>query len=201
MRSLSVAFIVGAIVLVGMSLGQLGKATGQPPLAGSAARPLFAEQPDGWSRTELFQGPADSPMGRLNQEEARAERETASLLDKYSKATDDAQRSKLKTQLSTALEKQFDLQQKRREMELKQVEERLARLRTLMQKRSDAKQTIIEKRLDQLVREAEGLGWTAPPGMRGSVNIFGGTGGFRYGNGGGGFGRSPEFAPDKLQKR
>jgi hypothetical protein len=34
-----------------------------------------------------------------------------------------------------------------------------------MKKRGDARQDIVKNRLDQLIREADGLGWTAPPGI------------------------------------
>jgi len=47
-------------------------------------------------------------------------------------------------------------------------------VRELMRKRTDAKQTIVEKHLDQLIREAEGLGWTAPPGTFPRSNTLGG---------------------------
>jgi hypothetical protein len=39
-------------------------------------------------------------------------------------------------------------------------------VRELMTKRSQERKVIIDKRLDQLVREAEGLGWAPPPGPR-----------------------------------
>jgi hypothetical protein len=48
-------------------------------------------------------------------------------------------------------------------------------LREIMRKRSESRQTIIDKRLDQLLREADGLGWTLPPGTTAPRN------GFNYG--------------------
>ena len=63
------------------------------------------------------------------------------------------------------MEKEFDLQQKRRDLDLVRVEARLKKVRDLMKKRSEARQSIIDKRLDQLIREAEGLGWTPPAGI------------------------------------
>ncbi len=108
---------------------------------------------------------ADAEMDKLVQEEAAAEREVAKLIESYTHAEGDTERSKIKSKLESALEKEFDLQQKRRDLELTRVEARLKKVRELMKKRSEARQSIIDKRLDQLLREADGLGWTPPPGI------------------------------------
>jgi hypothetical protein len=42
-----------------------------------------------------------------------------------------------------------------------------------MKKRDEERKTIIDKRLDQIVREAEGLGWSPPPGPRGTSSSAG----------------------------
>jgi hypothetical protein len=108
---------------------------------------------------------ADPEMNKLHNEETNAERLVTKLVDQYVRAEGDAQRAKIKTDLSAALAKSFDLQQQRRSLELTHVEARLKKVREVMQKRSDARQTIIDKRLDQVLREAYGLGWTSPPGL------------------------------------
>jgi hypothetical protein len=109
--------------------------------------------------------PADPEVTKLRSDETTAERDVARLVTEYSRAQGEAARSKIKSSLATALEKEFDLQQKRRDMEVTAVEARIKKVRELMQKRSDARQSIIEKRADQLIREADGLGWTAPSGI------------------------------------
>ena len=109
---------------------------------------------------------------RLLNDEANANREVAKLMNDYSKADGDAQRAKVKLSLTAALEKEFDLQQKRRELELTALEARLKTVRELMQRRSSERQTIVEKRADQLLREADGLGWTPPPGIKGQQAIY-----------------------------
>ena len=57
----------------------------------------------------------------------------------------------------------------------------MKKLRDVMKKRSDARATIIDKRLDQLLNEASGLGWSTPrgsgvsgisPSYSGSTNIL-----------------------------
>ena len=84
---------------------------------------------------------------------------------KQKQTEEDAERTKIKAKLSEALNKQFEQQQKRRELELARAEAQLKKVRELMKKRGEERKTIVEKRLDQLVREADGLGWTAPPAV------------------------------------
>jgi hypothetical protein len=122
------------------------------------------------------QGGQDKELNTRFQEEAKAEQEVANLMAQYSHTEDDAERAKIKPKLAAALGKQFEAQQQRRAVELKRLEAQLKKLRDLMEKRSEQKQTIIDKRLDQIVREAEGLGWSPPPsGARwfGSTNGYG----------------------------
>jgi hypothetical protein len=132
--------------------------------------PLAVEQ--GADNILMYQDPnarrGDPEMGRLMNEESKLEREVGKLVQDYSRTEDEGQRSKIRTKLSTILQSQFDLQQKRRDLEVTRIETQLKKLRELMQKRTAARQSIVEKRLDQLLREADGLGWTPPagPGIR-----------------------------------
>jgi len=105
-------------------------------------------------------------------EEGNLERETANLVEEYSRTEDEAQRGKTRAKLAETLQKQFDLQQKRRDLEVARIEAQLKKLRDIMRKRGESRQTIIDKRLDQLLREAEGLGWTPPHGTPGPQNVL-----------------------------
>jgi hypothetical protein len=91
-----------------------------------------------------------------------AEGEAQGLLAKYTKSTDEKARAEARATLTKVLERQFDLRQKAAESEVAQLEAQVQRLRDLIQKRQQARQEIVQKRLDQLLREAEGLGWPAP---------------------------------------
>jgi hypothetical protein len=90
----------------------------------------------------------------------QCEREAALLTAEYGRTTDEKERSKVKESLAKALEKEFDLHQKARSQEIEQIEARVKRLRNLMDKRNQARKTIVNARLDQLIRDSEGLGWT-----------------------------------------
>ena len=104
----------------------------------------------------------DKAQRQLIQADFELSRKSKELATQYGAAKEEAKKSQLRSQLRDTLEKQFQLQQQRRQEELLKIEERLKTLRELMQKRNDARQAIIDRRLDQLLRDAEGLGWNAP---------------------------------------
>jgi hypothetical protein len=81
------------------------------------------------------------------------------LAHKLRDAKGEADKDKLKTKLTETLEKQFDLRQKRHTTEIENLEAQVKKLKELVQKRQESRRDIITKRLDQLQREAEGLGW------------------------------------------
>jgi len=117
-------------------------------------------------------GGQDSVMDKLLGDESKLEREVANLRRDYARIENDGERATIKAKLATLLSKQFDVQQNRRDLELTRLETQVKKLRELMKKRTEAKQTIVERHLDQLIREAEGLGWTAPPGFLPKTNLL-----------------------------
>ena len=57
------------------------------------------------------------------------------------------------------LETLFDRRQQRYNEEVAQLEAKVRSLKSLIEKRQQSRNEIIETRLQQLMREAEGLGW------------------------------------------
>ena len=45
-----------------------------------------------------------------------------------------------------------------------ELEKQVAKLKAVLKRRKDVKENIVERRLEQLVQEADGLGWNAPGG-------------------------------------
>jgi hypothetical protein len=80
------------------------------------------------------------------------------LVKQFAKAKGE-EREKIKAKLSDALEKAFDLRQKRHQEEIAALEAQVSKLKELVQKRQANRGEIVTKRFEQLVREAEGLGW------------------------------------------
>jgi hypothetical protein len=106
----------------------------------------------------------DPEIAKLNESENELAQQSHQLISDYSQTDDYQKRESLKKQLREVLAKQFDAQRQRREKELEQVEKRLARVRDQLKKRNDSRETIIDRRLESLVSDAEGLGWTPPAG-------------------------------------
>ncbi len=92
-------------------------------------------------------------------EEASLAHETDRLARQLVEAKSDTDRDKLKTRLGELLEKQFDQRQKRHERELESLETQVKKLRDLVAKRQENRREIIGRRLEQIQRESQGLGW------------------------------------------
>jgi hypothetical protein len=106
----------------------------------------------------------DPEMNELAQTEAVLANESAEIVARLAETEKAADRKQLAAELKATLAKQFDVQKKRREIELSRIEERVRKLREQIKKRDDARETIIDRRLDQLVDDADGLGWSSPTG-------------------------------------
>ena len=61
--------------------------------------------------------------------------------------------------MNELLEKQFSLRQKRHQEEIAGLEAKVKKLKELLEKRQENRREIISKRLDQILSNAEGLGW------------------------------------------
>lgn len=66
--------------------------------------------------------------------------------------------------LRKALNLQFDADMEQREKELESIRERLTEMTRLLEKRSAAKEQIVELRLQVLAQDADGLGWASAAG-------------------------------------
>lgn len=95
------------------------------------------------------------PLNRLN-----FQQQSAKLAHQYVKADKDEEKKEIRKKLADVLAKQFDTQVEKQQKELADLEKQIASLKALLKKRTDAKTTIIERRMDQLIQDAEGLGWT-----------------------------------------
>ena len=164
MKSARILVLALAILLLGLGLSVTPPNWGQEPkYKDGKATDYGPGGPNYYGKNGSW--PPDPEMHPLVQQEAVAEQEVVEMIESYKRTENDVERSKIKSKLAALLEKEFDLQQKRRDLELGRAEARLKKVRELWKKRSDARQTIIDKRLDQLLREADGLGWTPPAGV------------------------------------
>jgi hypothetical protein len=88
--------------------------------------------------------------------------ESGQLAKQYVEAKKDEEKKEVRKHLTEVLSHQFDQHIQEQQKELEDLDKQIAQLRTVLKKRLDAKSTIVERRLEQLIQEAEGLGWNAP---------------------------------------
>jgi hypothetical protein len=103
----------------------------------------------------------------------RGQSQAAQLAKQYVKATKEDEKKDIRKKLTEELAQQFDVHVKQQQKELEDLENQIAEVKAQLKKRTDNKSAIIERRFDQLVQEAEGLGWNAPSTPR---PVYGPTG-------------------------
>lgn len=101
-------------------------------------------------------------MQKNAEEDGKLEGEVRSAVGRYHGTEDAAERDKLRAQVGELLGKQFGLRQQRRTFELESLEARVKKLRDALNKRESARQTIVERRLGELLHDDDGLGWGDP---------------------------------------
>lgn len=130
--------------------------------------------PQAWQPIDPDQA---AEVQQIAQEDAKFESEVRAAVSAYHGVEDQAERDRLRAQVSDLLAKQFNLRQKRRTVELESLEARVKKLREALSKRESASQTIIERRLAELLHDDDGLGWGDPGpafgGARTGVDPFG----------------------------
>jgi hypothetical protein len=93
---------------------------------------------------------------------ANFQQESSKLAHQYVKAEKEDDKKNIRKKLADVLAKQFDAQVERQQKDLADLEKQIASLKALLKKRTDAKTTIIDRRMEQLIQDAEGLGWAVP---------------------------------------
>lgn len=91
----------------------------------------------------------DPEMYALLKQDQDLDRESHDLAMQLRRAPTD-QKDSLKTKLTEVVTKQFQARQARRELEIKRLESELTRIRDQIKKRSDAKDSIIQRRVSEL---------------------------------------------------
>jgi hypothetical protein len=145
--------------------GQAAPQTVPPPAAVVQVAP--SNVPSAYPTPRRRGGSGDASDGEssgLREQDYEFGRQAEALASQYGAAKEDGAKEKLRSQLRDVLDKQFTVHHKRREAELEKLEARVRSLRELLSKRSEQRQPIVDRRLEQLTRDAEGLGWSEPSG-------------------------------------
>jgi hypothetical protein len=126
---------------------------------------VFRSQPDVFRSQPTGNGPGffydnQNLNERLNQNlNALAGSELGTLLEQFQAADSESARDSLKSKLNELLGKQFDARQKGHEKQIADLEAQVTKLRELVKKRQTSRSEIISLRLEQMLRETQGLGW------------------------------------------
>jgi hypothetical protein len=95
-------------------------------------------------------GRGDPEMFKLQKEDMTIEQQVRELAMQYRSASKE-DREKIKTQVVELVNKQFDIRQQRRELELKRLDEALKHLRDVVDRRAKARKSLVDKRVSELV--------------------------------------------------
>lgn len=149
---------------------------GQPPAAvgfgGYPGAGFTGRLPHGWPMIDPEQA---AETQELVQKDQALEGQVQQAVAKFHAAGEEAERTKLRGDVAKLLDEQFTIRQERRTLEIKALEDRLNKLKEALKKRDDNKQTIVDRRLAELLHDDDGLGWgDSGPG-------FLGGGSFRFG--------------------
>jgi hypothetical protein len=102
---------------------------------------------------------ADPALRTLADEEAALKRRADVLIRKLEAADSDARRNEIKANLNETLSKQFDASQQRYGLRIEALEAQIKRLKDLVRKRQENRAEIISRKLDQIIRDSQGLGF------------------------------------------
>jgi hypothetical protein len=99
--------------------------------------------------------------------------ESSQLAKQFVDSKKEDEKRDIRKKLTDVLTQQFDQQIQQQQKELEDLEKEIANLRAVLKKRVDAKSAIVERRIEQLIQDAEGLGWNAPSTSGGNRALFG----------------------------
>jgi hypothetical protein len=139
--------------------GPLGPMPGRPGPRDQRGprRPIHPPVPPRWPfhNWETLER-TDPQMYKLLKEDYDLERRTRELAIQYRRASGD-QRAPIRAQLEDLVDKHFQARQARRLLELERLEEELKRLRDAIERRDEARQTLVADRVAELLGEENNL--------------------------------------------
>jgi ElaB/YqjD/DUF883 family membrane-anchored ribosome-binding protein len=132
-----------------VAAGILAAGVGAQQMATPPAPPAPGQSAGFWGRGGAFNFTWPGPK-------------SAELARKYANTKDEEARQETRKQLHDALTQEFDDNAKHQETELKELEKQIATLRKTLERRASHKSEIVDRRLEQLLQEADGMGWSSP---------------------------------------
>ncbi|MEL7498460.1 MAG: hypothetical protein AAFN77_12685 [Planctomycetota bacterium] len=109
-------------------------------------------------------------LWRYDDSELKRRNEINSLVQQIAKSDDETEKESIKADLKDRLEEQYDAYLDKMEAPIKELEERLVKLRNEFEKRKAARDELVKLRLDSFWYKANGMSW---PGEGRSATING----------------------------
>ena len=114
-------------------------------------------------KQNLFRGPARGKMDKetraLLQSYLENELKSHVLSQKISESTDDREKDQLKRELKDVLTKSFEIKAEIQEKVITKMEQRIRKLRDLLEKRKDLKEQIISERIENITNDTKLTEW------------------------------------------
>lgn len=101
--------------------------------------------------------------GNLNPENHFRQMELQQAVAQYKQADNAEARQREQENIAAILGAHYDSYLKSQEEQIQQLEERVVKLREQFDRRRDAKQRLLELKLEMIISQAEGLGWPGDP--------------------------------------
>jgi hypothetical protein len=100
---------------------------------------------------------------------------THRLVERWKASNQDTEREKVEADLRTVLKREFTSRLAAHDKEIKDLEEKVRQLRARLALRKEKQDEIVEHRLQQLLRDAQGLGWGSEVTRSESIFNYGET--------------------------
>lgn len=159
MKSSPTVLTTIALGLTVLAVSALAQTPSQPRAEPARDQPSQSPYGPGPGYSYRQSASTNAATRKLQSGENDLQGEANDLVQRLASAKSDAEKKELRGKLETALGKQFDLRQQRHALEIEMLEAKVTRLKQLVNKRHESRSDIIAKRLDQLIRDSEGLGW------------------------------------------
>ena len=99
----------------------------------------------------------DPEMEKLLREDYDLERQTYDAAKRVKRGQSTDEKDKSRKELAEIVGKHFEVRQRRRDLQVKRMEDEIKKLRDVMTKRGEAKEQIIKKRLSELLGDGDDL--------------------------------------------
>jgi uncharacterized protein HemX len=149
-------FLVGTVVVTAIgctwAMAQQPVEVQQPPTPAVTPAPMAAPTmpaiPQSFTFGQAGGGSKDAQATKLAKQYVKAEKED--------------QKKEIRKQLTDMLSKQFDQHVQQQQKDLESLETQIAELRKTLKKRQDSRSAIVDRRVEQLILDADNMGWNVP---------------------------------------